>query len=161
VCRKIVADFIGADGEKPLIGRHDGQVLLYGDPAGGQRSTKYEHGNDWTIITDMLGDAFGRDRVELRVPRSAPRQRARVNAVNSRLKTADGVKHLVVSPAAKNVVRDLDLMRVKAGTAGELDEGSDDKRKSLGHLTAGLGYYLYETQVSVAAEQEGEAVFVM
>lgn len=147
VCRKIAADWKG---------KHKGEVHLYGDPAGGQRHTSYEHGNDWTIIEDMLGGTFGRENVQLKVPRSAPRQRARVNSLNSRLKTKDGTKHMVVSPKAKHTIEDLDLVAVKEGSAGELDE-SDGK---YGHLTAALGYYTYERHAREAIEDtEGSAQF--
>lgn len=156
VCRKVIDDWMGTDGGAPKIARHELELLIHGDPAGGQRNTKYEHGSDWTIIEDMLGEAFGRERVKLRVARSAPRVRARVNAVNSRLRSADGTAHMVFDPGARRTIEDVQMMRLKDGSAGELD----DQDGKYGHLTAALGYYLYELQCSRAFENiEGEVQF--
>lgn len=143
VCRKIVADWKGLDGEPAKIANHTGPVYLYGDPAGGAKSTKYEYGSDWDIIVEHLRRAFGQENVKLRVPRSAPRVRVRVNAMNSRLCTADGTRHMVISPRAKRTIEDIENVRLLEGSAGELD----DSGGAYGHLTAGFGYYLVERVV--------------
>ena len=131
VCRKIIADW-GA--------KHKGEVFLYGDPAGGHRSTQSEVGSDWDIIRDYLKPVFGA-RLKSRVARSAPRERARINAMNHRILTKDGVKHMLVDPvAAKHTLDDLEAVCAKEGSNGEIDD--DDGRVS--HLTDALGYYIWE-----------------
>jgi len=141
VCRKIIADWVkNPDDGRPNIARHEGDVMLYGDPAGGQRSTKSEAGNDWDIIKSMLRPHFG-DRLKDRVKREQPKPRIRVNALNSRLRTADGMKHLLACPRrCPRTIEDLEVVTIKEGTAGEIDKDKDDGRYS--HLTDALSYYI-------------------
>lgn len=137
VCRKLLADW----------GRHAGRVVCYGDATGGARGTAKVSGSDWDLIKAALrgGDpevgvpGFG-DRVSFRVPPANPSERARVNAVNSRLKSQDGTIRLMVDPArAPHVVRDLEGVRTLKGGSGEVDKKADSK---LTHLSDALGYYV-------------------
>jgi hypothetical protein len=128
VCRKILAD----------VGSHKGDVLLYGDPAGGSRSTKYEDGSDWDIIRAILKPHFT-DRLKMRVDKQAPRVKARINAVNSRLKTVSGdIKFFVDATKAPNVVKDLEAVTFKEGADYEIDSQSG----KVGHITDAIGYYI-------------------
>lgn len=140
VCRRIIADWHGSGDSPPRIARHEGEVLVYGDPAGGLRSTKTEHGSDWDVIRAVLQPVFG-ERLKFRVKRDQPRQRARVNSLNARLRTADGVKHFLVDPInCKRLIEDLEVVTVKEGTAGEIDKDKDDGRFS--HISDAVGYYM-------------------
>lgn len=140
VVRKVITDWLkGPDGGRPNIAKHAGEIYLYGDPAGGAKTTKSEAGSDWDVIRDMLRPLVG-DRLRYRVKREQPLQKLRVNTLNSRLRTADGVKHLLVCPRrAPKTVEDLEVVTFKPGTSGELDKDKDDGRYS--HLSDGLTYY--------------------
>jgi hypothetical protein len=137
VCRKLIADW----------GKHEGMVRCYGDATGGARGTAQTRGNDWDLIKDELRPIFG-GREAFAVPSSNPAERARINAVNSRTKSASGTVRLMVDPvAAPHVVRDLEGVRAVAGGSGEIDK-SKKRDKDLSHISDALGYYVqYEFPV--------------
>jgi hypothetical protein len=91
-----------------------------------------------------------RERLALRVPAANPAERARLNAVNTRLKSGDGTIRLMVDAAkARNLVKDLDGVRLLAGGSGEIDKRADER---LSHLSDALGYYIAaEFPVAAAA----------
>jgi len=127
VCRALLAKW----------GQHAGPVYCYGDPAGGARTTVVE-GNNWAVIRQYLSPVYEK-RLSLRWEGTEQAQRPRVNALNTRLRTADGKVHLLLNPkTCPNTVRDFENTAIKTGTAGELD-------KPVGtpftHLTDALGYY--------------------
>jgi hypothetical protein len=129
VCKRLIKDW----------GHHKGNVVCYGDATGGARGSAKLDGTDWEIIKDRLRRHFG-NRVSFRVKPSNPPERVRVNALNSRLRTADRRVHLLVCPtAAPHVVEDLDLTCVVEGGSGELDKKSDLRRT---HISDALGYYI-------------------
>lgn len=128
VCRKLIADW----------SHHKGGVQLFGDPAGGARSTKTENGSDWQIIWEYLKPVFG-DRLRSMVKRSAPRERVRLNTVNARIRSKSGTVHLLVNPlTAPKMVEDFDAVCVKEGTDGEVDKSNP----KLTHLSDAIGYYI-------------------
>ena len=130
VCRRIVQDW----------GTHEGEVYCYGDATGGSRGSAKVQGSDWELIKQELLPVF-RERLSFRVGRANPPERTRVNAVNSRLKAADGGEWMMVDPAAApNVVRDFEGVRLLAGGSGEIDKRADPK---LSHLTDAIGYYIH------------------
>ena len=129
VCRKIVEDW----------GNHKGEVYLYGDATGGARGTAKVAGSDWDIIREILGHTWG-IHVHMRVPRGSPRERARINAMNSRLMSSTGKARLFIDPStAADVATDLDETAVVRGSAGEIDKKSNPDRT---HHTDALGYYM-------------------
>ena len=131
VCRKLVADW----------SRHKGDVYCFGDATGGAKGTSQVRGTDWDLIRDLLSKEFG-GRLGLRARRANPRQRVRLNAVNSRLRTTDGKIHLLVDPAnATQTATDFDDTVLIEGGAGEIDKKSDPDRT---HLTDAIGYYIVE-----------------
>jgi hypothetical protein len=78
---------------------------------------------------------FG-SRLSLRVPPANPRERVRVNAVNSRLRSTAGEIRLMVDPIrALNVVKDFEGVRLLEGRSGEIDKQADSL------LSLGIGYY--------------------
>ena len=87
VCRRLIKDW----------SHHKGDVLCYGDSTGGARGTSQVRGSDWDIIRQELKAVF-KERLKMRVPRANPRERVRVNAMNARLKSADGKIRLLVNP---------------------------------------------------------------
>jgi len=130
VCRRIIADWATV---------HKGMLAIYGDPAGGARSTKTEAGSDWDIVREHLEPAF-KGRLEWWVRRSAPLERVRINHVNSRLKTADGAVHMLIDPV-KAPKTTQDFEGVTLNDRGEIDKS--EKFKALSHLTDGVGYYCH------------------
>jgi hypothetical protein len=137
VCRRLLTDW----------GRHEGRVEVYGDATGGARGTAQVEGSDWDLARKVLRDGdpsqgikgFG-PRVQFHVKPANPAERARVNAVNSRTRTAAGELRLLVDPAAApHVVRDLEGVRTLKGGSGEIDKKADPK---LTHISDALGYYL-------------------
>ena len=136
VCRKILKDW-----EK-----HEGLVVVYGDATGGQGGSAKVQGSDWELAKQVLrsGDpsqdlkGFG-DRVSFKVKLSNPAERARVNAVNSRICATDGTVRLMVDPThAPHVVKDFEGVRLLKGGSGEIDKDID---KKLTHLSDAVGYY--------------------
>ena len=130
VCRKLVADW----------SEHKGNVICDGDATGGRRDTRSGiQGGDWTIIRDILSEAFG-SRLSMRVGKSNPGERDRINAMNSRLKSTDGTISFLLDPEkCPRLDACFEGTAVKAGGSGELDKvaGSD-----LTHLTDAVGYHI-------------------
>jgi hypothetical protein len=129
VCRRLLEDW----------GGHQGPVRCYGDATGGAKGSARVQGSDWDLIRAELRPHF-HDRLTFKVPAANPAERARLNAVNTRLKSGDGAIRLMVDAArARNLVKDLDGVRLLAGGAGEIDKHADDR---LSHLSDALGYYI-------------------
>ena len=131
VCRRLTQDW----------GEHKGRVFCYGDATGGARGSAKTEGSDWDLVKEELRSAFG-ERLFFRVPKANPAERARINAVNTRLKNGAGEVHLLVDPSkAPHVVRDLEGVRLLEGGSGELDKKNDPQ---LTHNSDALGYYIAE-----------------
>ena len=129
VCRRLVKDW----------GEHQGEVRLYGDATGGARGSAKVAGSDWDLIKAELRPHFG-DRIRYRVPEANPAERSRVNAVNSRLKSADGTVRMMIDPSkAPHVVKDFEGVRTLEGGSGEIDKKADPK---LTHISDATGYYV-------------------
>lgn len=132
VAKKLIKDW----------GHHEGAVYIYGDPAGGARHTSQTDGSDWDLLKQFFRKPFG-DRVRWRVPRSHPYIRDRVNSVNARMRSADGVVRLKVNPKlAKHVVKDFEGVSLLAGGSGEIDKKGGEKQ-GLTHLSEAIGYYIH------------------
>ncbi len=118
-------------------GAHKQQVRCYGDSTGGARGTAKVDGSDWDLVKKILQPVFGHN-LRMDIPRANPRERVRLNAVNSRLKSMDNsIRLRIDNKSAPNLVKDLEGVRLKEET-GEIDK-SDLK---LTHLTDALGYYI-------------------
>ena len=76
----------------------------------------------------------------MEVPRHNPTERSRINAVNSRLRSLDGIVRLFIDPSkAPFLVKDLEGVRTIEGGSGEIDKKRDPK---LTHCSDALGYYV-------------------
>lgn len=136
VCREVVERY----------GNHPSDVICYGDATGGAKGTAKVAGSDWEIITKALEPIFGQPRTrpgrgdfEIRIPKANPRERVRINAVNSRLQSADGKIHLLVDPVkSPRLVMDFEGVTYRQGTS-EIDKASSPM---LTHESDALGYYL-------------------
>lgn len=120
-------------------GHHAGYVHCYGDATGGARGSAKVFGSDWDLVRHQLGKEF-KDRVLFKVPRANPAERARVNAVNCRLRNGEKKIRLMVDPnKAPHVAKDLEGVRCVLGGSGEIDKKYD---LSLTHISDALGYYV-------------------
>ncbi len=108
-------------------------VEVFGDAAGSHRDTRQVGRTDYTIIKEVIPGA------RLRVPRANPPVKDRVNAVNARLRNTLGEARLLVSPACRELVADLEtLTHARAGQPGVVDK-SDPARS---HAADALGYFV-------------------
>ncbi len=128
VCRRLVKDW----------GQHKGPVRIYGDASGGARGTAQTHGSDWDLVRAELRHAF--PDLEFRVPKANPPERARVNSVNSHIKSSDGTVRMLVDPRCKHVIRDLEGVSALVGGSGEINKRAD---AMLTHVSDALGYYVH------------------
>ena len=129
VCNKLVADW----------GQHRGKIFCYGDATGGSRGSAKVLGSDWDLIKNILTPVFG-DRLHFRVTNVNPTERARLNAMNSRMKSMAGTVHLQVDPIkAPHVINDLEGVTLLDGGSGELDKKATPE---LTHISDALGYYV-------------------
>jgi hypothetical protein len=129
VCRKIAQDW----------GHHTGQVHLYGDASGGAQGSARVAGSDWDLVKAELGPVFG-SQLYMMVPAANPAVRARLNAANSRLQSADGTIRLMVDPVkAPHVVADFEGVRLLSGGAGEIDKRADPMKS---HISDAISYYI-------------------
>jgi len=128
VCRKIIEKYKN----------HSGDVHLYGDSTGGNRGSAKIAGSDWDLVKAELRPVFG-DRLKFRVDKSNPRERIRVNAMNSLILSASGERRLFVDKGCKNIIKDFRSVKVLKGSAGEIDKKSN---LEITHLTDAIGYYV-------------------
>jgi len=127
ICDKIVDKY----------GNHKERVICYGDSTGGARGTAKVAGSDWDLVEKVLKPVFGHN-FRLNVPKANPRERVRINALNSRLQSVDkDIRLRLDKESTPNLIRDLEGVRLKDET-GEIDKS--DLR--LTHLTDALGYYI-------------------
>lgn len=129
VCAEIARDW----------GGHKGQVRCFGDASGGARKSSAIAGSDWDLIRQALGKVFG-DRLVVRAPLANPPERVRINALNSRLLSAEGKVKLLINQWCPNLKRDLDQVSTVPGSGGKLDKSNP----LLTHMTDALGYKVCE-----------------
>lgn len=123
---------------------HRGEVRLYGDATGAIKKTQSLSGSDWDIIDRTLEPVFGK-RVVHCYGASNPTERARINAVNTRLRAGmpgEEIRRLIVDPVkAPHVVKDFEGVPLVKDGSGRIDKKADRK---LSHITDGIGYYIAE-----------------
>jgi len=124
-----------------MFSEHRSRICCFGDATGGARGSAKIEGSDWHLIRTRLRAAFPKQYVIVDTPKQNPRERDRINALNSRLKTMDGEIRLMVDPSlAPRVVKDFEGVCLLKGGSGEIDKQSDE---SLTHLTDAIGYYVH------------------
>jgi len=128
VCDKLIEDW----------GSHKGNVYCYGDSTGGAKGSAKVKGSDWDLAKSKLYPVFG-NRLKFNIPQVNPRERVRINSVNSRLLNTLDEVFMVVDHTCKFTIKDFEGVRVIEGGVGEIDKKRDPK---LSHLTDGLGYYI-------------------
>lgn len=131
ICDRLIQDW----------GDHQGKIICYGDSTGGAKGTAKILGSDWQLIKQKLWHHFGNSKVHFKVPSSNPRERDRVNSVNSRLMSMTGDVRMMVDPVkAPHTKIDFEGVRLKEGGSGEIDKDIDPE---LTHITDSIGYYIW------------------
>jgi hypothetical protein len=117
VCSKLLQDYA----------EHKGRVICYGDATGGAKGTSQIAGSDWDLVKNVFRNAWD-GNVFYRIPHSNPRERVRINSVNSRLQSKSGAVKLMVDPVkAPNLVKDFEGVRLLEGGSGEIDKRYDER----------------------------------
>jgi hypothetical protein len=109
-----------------------GQVRIYGDPAG--KSAKTTGPSDHAVLRDVFPAATWCIRP------AAPHVRDRVAAVNARCETMDGQRHFTMDPTCVHTIADLEQVIFEDN--GELDKKSNPM---LTHASDALGYWVHAT----------------
>ena len=103
------------------------KIFCYPDPACRQRKTSAGGRTDLTILQNA---GFN---VKCKIKHSPIRDR--INAVNSRLKSATGKRHIFVNPSCKIIIRGLQRQIYKENTnIPDKEEGFDHMNDSIGYL---------------------------
>ena len=101
-------------------------LIIYPDPAARQRKTSAGGRTDLSILQNA---GF---TVKAKSKHSAIRDR--INAVNARLNTAEGVRQLFIDPKCKKVIESLERQTYKEGTSQPNKDGYDHMNDALGYL---------------------------
>jgi len=111
------------------------EVYIYGDASGTQRETQSnELNSDWEIVRNNFPEAY------FNVPTKNPRVRDRVNAVNMKLKNAEGKIGIFINiNDCFPIIQDLEKVRYKGDVPDKSQEG--DK---LVHNSDNLGYLIHQ-----------------
>lgn len=114
------------------------RVTVYPDPASRQRKTSAGGVTDLTILQNA--------GFTVKAPHSHTAVRDRINAVNSRLCGADGVRRLLIHPRCRHTIEGLERQVYKSGTS------QPDKESGYDHMMDALGYmvdYLFPVRRDV------------
>lgn len=128
---------------------HASGLVIYGDASG--QSLKTSGTTDYQMIRQFFGRTPYKT-VDYRVPPANPLVRDRVLMVNAKLRTANGEKHMKISPKCKELIQDLEEVVFKNRTT-MIDKDRDPKRT---HLSDALGYLVWqESQSSTRFGEQG------
>jgi len=101
---------------------------VYPDPAGNQRKTSAGGMTDVTLLSNA--------GFVVKAPRVHTPVRDRINAVNSRLCSSTGIRHLIVDPKCKYTIEGLERQTYKEGSS------QPDKDSGYDHMNDALGYMI-------------------
>lgn len=104
----------------------DRHCIIYPDPASRQRKTSAGGRTDLSILQNA--------GFSVKAKKAHPLVRDRINAVNSRLLSGDGERHLFVSPKCKQTIKSLERQTYKEGTSIPNKDGTDHMNDALGYL---------------------------
>ena len=102
------------------------KIWAYPDPASRQRKTSAGGSTDLTILQNA--------GFVVKAPHAHTAVRDRINAVNSRLCDAKGIRHLFIHPKCKYTIEGLERHTYKEGTT------TPDKDSGYDHMMDALGY---------------------
>lgn len=104
-------------------------ITIYPDPAGAQRRTSAHGETDITILRKMGFHVWSMS--------SHPMVRDRINLVNGKLCSADGVRTMFIAPECQRSIEALEKQAYKEGTS------EPDKTTGFDHDNDAMGYYVY------------------
>lgn len=136
-------------------GDFKGKIYIYGDSSGNKRNS-VTGTSDFEMIRQIFGKA--RDwQVELRVTRSNPLVRDRLNLVNNCLESVNGGRSLRVDSKCRELIADFEQVTYKPDS-GQIDKGADPMRT---HLSDALGYLIWREcrPAGRVGERGGRLVF--
>jgi phage terminase large subunit len=103
------------------------KIFVYPDPAGYQRKSSAGGATDITILHNA--------GFVVKAPRVHTPVRDRINAVNSRLCSSSGIRHLYIDPKCKYTIEGLERQTYKEGsTQPDKDGGYDHMNDALGYM---------------------------
>ncbi len=106
-------------------------------------------GSDWDLIKGAFSKHFG-DRFTVRVKAANPAERARVNAMNTRIKNGAGdIRFMVDIRKAPNVVKCFEGTPLLKGGSGEIDKKAN---RLITHWSDAVGYYI-DHEFPIAGQQ--------
>jgi len=110
---------------------HKGEIICYGDAAGGNKTASAVSGSDWDLIKAFFKNTEFANRISYKYPRANPPIKKRINSMNSRFCSVTGVRRMMVDAvAAPKLIEDLEQLSLLEGGSGEIDE---KKNKMIGH----------------------------
>ena len=117
-------------------------IIVYPDPASRQRKTSAGGRTDLSILQNA--------GFSVKAKNSHALVRDRINAVNSRLLSSDGERHLYISPKCKQTIKSLERQTYKEGTSiPNKEDGYDHMNDALGYLVE----YLFPVRTEYATPQ--------
>ena len=118
------------------------QIIVYPDPAARQRKTSAGGRTDLSILQNS--------GFMTKAKKAHPAIRDRINAVNSRLKTGDGKRHLFFTENCKQTIKSLERQTYKEGTSQpNKDDGYDHMNDALGYMVE----YLFPVKTDYPVQQ--------
>lgn len=103
------------------------RITVFPDPAGAQRKTSAGGATDILILQNS--------QFIVKAPAAHTQVRDRINAVNSRLRSASGQIHLYIDPKCKNTIDALERQVYKQGTSQpDKDGGYDHQNDAVGYM---------------------------
>ena len=114
------------------------KLWVYPDPAGNQRKTSAGGVTDVTLLSNA--------GFVVKAPRNHTPVRDRINAVNSRLCSSTGIRHLIIDPKCKYTIEGLERQTYKEGSS------QPDKDSGYDHMNDALGYmvdYLFPVRKDI------------
>ena len=127
------------------------KVYAFPDPAGSARKTSANGQTDHTILENA--------GFVVKAPRKHDRIRDRINALNARLKTANGENHLYISKTAKYTIESLEKYTYKEGTQiPDKDSGYDHIFDALSYCVAYM-YPITKNQQPLTPQRWGTKIY--
>lgn len=120
-----------------LYPRHPPGVLIYGDASGFARQTSGM--SDFDMVKEEFM-VFSWLDVKLKVPKSNPSVRDRINLMNTKLRSARGDIGLLIDRKCKELIMDFEQVCYK-GDTGQIDKDRDRMRT---HASDALGYLVWQ-----------------
>jgi hypothetical protein len=119
----------------------DRGIVIYPDPASRQRKTSAGGRTDLSILQNA--------GFSVKAKKAHPLVRDRINAVNSRLLSGDGHRHLFIDPKCRHTIKSLERQTYKEGTSQPNKDGFDHMNDALGYLVE----YLFPIRTQYDVQQ--------